>query len=165
MNLKIGGTRMNREFILSLLNKVIKIDRGGPESRVGMVLAAENDYLTLLTAEDGVVYYKLHHIKSITQDSQDAMKLDLKVPENFKFVRGMDFSAVLNNLKDAWVKINRGGPETLEGVLQEVTNDYVTIVSNKEVIRVALFHIRNISYGLKLDKKKKEDGKGEEKND
>lgn len=163
MNLKIGGTGMNREFVHSLLNKVIKIDRGGPESRVGMVLGAENDYLILLTAEDGVVYYKLHHIKSITQDSQDTMALDIEIPEDFKFVKGVDFRDVLNKLRNAWVKINRGGPETLEGVLQEVTNDFATIVANKEVIRVSLFHIRNISYGLKLEKKK-DDKKGEENN-
>lgn len=158
MNLKIGGTKMNREFVHSLLNKIVKIERGGPESRVGMILGAENDYLILLTAEDGVVYYQLHHIKSITQDSQDSMTLNVEVPENFEFVTGVDFRSVLNGLRNAWVKINRGGPEALEGVLQEVTNDYVTIVANKEVVRVALFHIRNISYGLKLEKVEKDAG-------
>ena len=35
---------MNKEMIHSLVDKVIKVDRGGPESRVGKLLAAEEDY-------------------------------------------------------------------------------------------------------------------------
>lgn len=57
-----------------------------------------------------------------------------------------------------WVKINRGGPETLEGVMDVVTDDFVTIVANEEIIRVALFHIRNISYGVKIEKTKEDKG-------
>ena len=39
---------MNKEMIHSLVDRVIKVDRGGPESRVGKLLAAEEDYITLL---------------------------------------------------------------------------------------------------------------------
>lgn len=143
---------MNREFLMSLLNKVVRIDRGGPESRVGIVLSVENDYLVLLTNEDGVIYYKLQHIKSITQDSRESMRAN-DVPPNFDYVRGIDFRALLNNLNGAWVRINRGGPEALEGVLQGANDNFATIVANNEVIRVAMFHIRNISYGLKLERR------------
>ena len=44
-----------------------------------------------------------------------------------------------------------------------VTDDFVTIVSNEEIIRVSLFHIRNISYGVK--KKADEPDKKAEGND
>ena len=58
------------------------------------------------------------------------------------------------------MKINRGGPETLEGVMDVVTDNFVTIVANEEIIRVSLFHIRNISYGVKLERiNKKKDKK------
>ena len=40
-----------------------------------------------------------------------------------------------------------------------VTDDFVTIVANEEIIRVALFHIRNISYGVKLEKSKADEKK------
>lgn len=40
---------MNKELMGSLLNKVIKIDRGGPESRVGLLIGVEDDYIALLT--------------------------------------------------------------------------------------------------------------------
>ena len=49
------------------------------------------------------------------------------------------------------MKINRGGPETLEGVLDDINDDYVTIIANEEVIRLSMFHIRNVSYGVKVE--------------
>lgn len=152
---------MNKEFLLTLLQKVIKVERGGPESRVGKLLAVEDDYIVLLTKEDGVVYYKTEHIKSITEDSKNPLVLEMEVPNNFKFVTGPNFNGILKKLRFAWVKINRGGPESLEGVLDEVQEEdgIVTVILKEEVIRVALFHIRNVSYGLKL-KKVKDDNNG-----
>ena len=44
-----------------------------------------------------------------------------------------------------------------------VTDDFVTIVANEEIIRVSLFHIRNISYGVKIEKAKKDEGSNQEK--
>ena len=43
-----------------------------------------------------------------------------------------------------------------------VTDDFVTIVANEEIIRVSLFHIRNISYGVKK-KADEQDNKAEKK--
>ena len=56
---KEASELMNKNMILSLVDKVIKVDRGGPESRVGMVLNAEDDHFTLLTEEDGIIYYNI----------------------------------------------------------------------------------------------------------
>lgn len=143
---------MNKQMVLSLLNKVIKVDRGGPESRVGRLVSVENDHFTLLTEDDGVVYYKMQHVKSITQNSKNRMPLNLDIPDQFDFKRGSDFKSVLSELRHEWVKVNRGGPEAVEGVLEEVTDDYVIIISKEEVIRIAMFHIKNVSYGIKLKK-------------
>lgn len=147
---------MNKEMVCALLNKVIKVDRGGPESRVGMLLAVEDDYLVLLTEKDGVVYYKLEHIKSISLNAKNSEVMNLEIPEDFEFVGGENFTTVLTNLRHEWVKINRGGPESVEGVLEEINEDYIMIILNEEIIRLAMFHIRNISYGLKLEKVKEE---------
>lgn len=148
---------MNRELMNFLLNKVVKVDRGGPESRIGKVLNAQTDYFTLLTEEDGVVFYKYQHIKSITHDSKNGMKLNVEVPEDFPFAPFKDFKSLLTELRHKWVKVNRGGPESVEGVLEEVFDDFITIVKNNEVIRVAMYHIRNISYGIKSEKEKKQE--------
>lgn len=154
---------MNMEMIHSLVDKVIKVDRGGPESRVGKVLAAEEDYFTLLNDDEGIIYYNMQHIKSLTYNARNQVELNVEIPEDFEFVTATDFKSILEKLTLRWVKINRGGPETLEGIMDIVTDDFVTIVANEEIIRVSLFHIRNISYGVKIDKVKKDEGNAQEK--
>lgn len=156
---------MNKKMLLSLVDKVIKVDRGGPESRVGLLLSAEDEYFTLLTENDGIIYYSTQHIKSLTNHSKNQTEFNLEIPKDFEYIQADDFKGILNCLTLQWVKINRGGPETLEGVLDSVTDDYAIIVANEEIIRVALFHIRNISYGVKIEKTKKDkDKSGKEEN-
>lgn len=156
---------MNKKMLLSLVDKVIKVDRGGPESRVGLLLSAEDDYFTLLTENDGIIYYSTQHIKSLTNHSKNETEFNLEIPKDFEYIQADDFKGILNCLTLQWVKINRGGPETLEGVLDSVTDDYAIIVANEEIIRVALFHIRNISYGVKIEKTEKDkDKSGKEEN-
>ncbi|WP_391208187.1 hypothetical protein [Psychrobacillus sp. L4] len=150
---------MNKKMILSLVDRVIKVDRGGPESRVGMLLSAADDHFTLLTEDDGIVFYNTQHIKSLTYNTKNQVEFGIKIPERFEFIKADDFRGILEKLTLRWVKINRGGPETLEGVMDVVTDDFVTIVANEEIIRVSLFHIRNISYGVKLEKTKETENK------
>lgn len=154
---------MNKEMIHSLVDKVIKVDRGGPESRVGKLLAAEEDHITLLNADEGIIYYNTQHIKSLTYNAKDQVELDVEIPEDFKYIQAADFRGILQKLTLRWVKINRGGPETLEGVMDVVTDDFVTIVANEEIIRVSLFHIRNISYGVKVEKTTKDEANNKQK--
>lgn len=140
---------MNRDLMLSLVGKVVKIDRGGPESRVGMLLAVEGDYFVLFTKDDGVVYYKMQHVKSITLHTKGGLDKGFEGNENVGYHQGEDFKSVISNFRHSWVKVNRGGPESLEGILNEVEDDYVTIFSKEEVIQLSMFHIRNISFGAK----------------
>lgn len=151
---------MKKEILLSLVGKVIRVDRGGPESRIGRLLAGNENYLTLLTEDDGIVYYKTHHIKSITDNSKNEMSINVELPENFELIEEVDFKGVLKKLEYQWVKINRGGPETLEGVMKEVSDDFAVIVYNEEVIRLSMFHIRNVSHGVKSEKVSEVKGEG-----
>ncbi|SER62405.1 hypothetical protein [Psychrobacillus sp. OK032] len=142
---------MNKKMLLSLIDKEVKVDRGGPESRVGKLLSVQEDHFTLLTADDGVIYYNTQHIKSLTINTKNQAQLGIEIPRKFEYITADDFKGVLGKLALRWVKINRGGPETLEGVMDYVDDDYITIVSNEEIVRISLFHIRNISYGVKLE--------------
>lgn len=152
---------MNKELFFTLLNKVVKVDRGGPESNVGLLLEATDDHITVLTENDGVLYYQMQHIKSLTHNAKEALTLDIVVPENFEFLKAENFNSVLSNLRYQWISVNRGGPEKLEGVLEDVGKDYITIILNEEIIRLSLFHIRSISYGLKVEKEKENENENE----
>ncbi|OCA92334.1 hypothetical protein [Pseudobacillus wudalianchiensis] len=162
---------MNRDILGSLVGKAVKVNRGGHDSRIGLLLAVEEDYFVLLTKEDGVLYYKGHHVKSLTDNAKKGINFDLIVPEDFSYVRGKNFEDVLHCLKYHWVTINRGGHEKYQGVLDDINDDYITVIFNEEVIRVAMFHIRNISYDMRVeepgkdkrDEKKKDEDKNEDK--
>ena len=155
---------MNKNLLLTFVDKVVKIDRGGPESRVGKVLSVEDDHIAVITEDDGVIYYNTHHIKSLTNNSKQDLDFALEVPENFVYYQARSFKDVLNDMTHHWVQINRGGPEMLEGVLEHVTDEYVIIVSGEEVVRVSKFHLRNISYGVKIEKPEVEEVANTNKN-
>ena len=150
---------MNKELLLSLKDKVVRVDRGGPESRIGKLLSAEDDHFALLTEKDGVVYYRSQHIKSLTVNSKDGMDFNVEIPDDFEFSIASDFKTVVAGLKHQWVKVNRGGPETLEGIMDDVTDDFITIISKDEIIRLAMYHVRNISYGVKVENDDKNENK------
>jgi spore coat protein B len=147
---------MNQEILKSLVGKVVKVNRGGHDSRVGKLLGVEEDYFVLLTKEDGVLYFKSHHVKSLTDNTKKAFEFSLSVPRGFTYTGGKVFTEVMNNLKYNWVTINRGGHEKYQGVLHDINDDYVTVIFNEEVIRVSTFHIKNISYDLKIEDSEKE---------
>lgn len=150
---------MNIEMLKSLVGEVLKIDRGGPESRVGKLLTVGEDFLTLLTEEDGVILYKTYHIKSITQNSKNNIEVNVEVPEDFDLINTSSFKSACTELENRWVKVNRGGKESLEGVLCDISDDYITLVVKEEVIRISMFHIRSLSYGVKIEEAKDEESK------
>ncbi|MGG3467130.1 hypothetical protein ABES02_06275 [Neobacillus pocheonensis] len=147
---------MNKDMMKSLVGKIIKIDRGGPESRIGKLLDVNEDHLVLLTEDEGVVYYNTHHIKSVTENAKEQLEFNIEVPEGFTYKQADSFHGLLDSLKFQWVKINRGGPEKLEGVLSDINNDFVSLINKEEIVRLSMFHIRNISYGLKVEKAEEE---------
>lgn len=148
---------MNKKMMLSLLGEVIKVNRGGPESRVGKLLEVKDDFFVILTEHDGLVFYRPEHVKSITLNAKNGFKFDVCLPHDFKFKSAANFFSLLGKLRHKWVKINRGGPEKVEGVLDGFNENFASIINNDEVIHVDLFHIRNISFGEKIEKQKDDD--------
>ncbi|MDQ0200212.1 hypothetical protein [Neobacillus ginsengisoli] len=133
------------DMIRSFSGKVIRIDRGGPDSRIGKLLDVYDDHLVLLTEEDGVVYYNTEHIKSVTENTNEKLDCNFEIPEGFEYKKADNFNSLLSTLKYQWVKINRGGPEKIEGILGDVNNDNLLLINKEEIVRISMFHLRNIS--------------------
>ena len=138
------------------IGKVIRVDRNGPESRIGKLMDASDDHIAVLTEDEGVVYYNTKHIKSLTDNLKGEMKFNIEVPMDFEFKKAANFQDLLESLKLKWVKINRGGPEKLEGIITEVNKDFVFLINNQEIVQLSMFHIKNISYGVKIENAEKE---------
>ncbi|WP_051633761.1 hypothetical protein, partial [Bacillus sp. UNC41MFS5] len=147
---------MDRDIMKNFIGRVIKIDRGGPESKIGMLMDASDEFLAILTEDDGLVYYNTNHIKSFTDNLKEKMQFDLDVPQDFPFIKADNFHELLGLMKYKWIKINRGGPETLEGVLMKLDNESIYLVNGQEIVRSSMFHIKSISYGLKIEKANEE---------
>jgi len=156
---------MDREMMNQHVGKTIRVDRGGPESRIGKLLAVFEDYFVLLTETDGVVYYKTNHIRSVTESSKDILNFGLKVPSKLDYKTADNFHKLLESIRFQWVKINRGGSESLEGVLSDANKHYASLIVKDEVVRFSMKHIRNISYGLMVEKSKKNDSEKSDDND
>jgi hypothetical protein len=138
---------MSENLMKYFKDTVIKVNRDGSESKIGKLLAERDDYIVVLTEEDGVVYYKTQHIRSYTENMKGKWEFDAEIPENFK--NAEKFKDLLKSLKYHWVKINRGGSEMVKGVLCEVKDDFVHLVANEELVRIPMFYINNVSYRSK----------------
>ncbi|MDD9269986.1 hypothetical protein ACFPES_23295 [Paenibacillus sp. GCM10023248] len=144
---------MDKATLELLVGKDVRVDRGGPESRLGKLLVVKDDYIVVYIKDTGNVYYKTEHIKSVSVDTRtiadtSVVIVDPDLPEPLlpPVIDGVDFIAVVKEMKFRWVQINRGGPEKIEGILTDVTDILVTLTVGSEIVRVMPFHIRNISY-------------------
>lgn len=136
------------ELIDRLKGEKIQINQGGPEVKNGDLLGSAQDFLVLNTEDDGVVYYHVYHVKSISKykDNQNNEQQTTTYPT---YVEANTFHDVFKQLTHKWVSINRGGPEATEGVLVGNEEGHYTLVNNEEVLRIHPFHIKNISTGAK----------------
>ncbi|PQZ54941.1 spore coat protein [Bacillus sp. MYb209] len=148
---------ISSDLLNRLVGESVRVNRGGPESQKGTVVAVYSDYFVLLSEKGTFYYYQFQHLKSITKNTKDVAE---DVGELPVFLDGEDFQSLLQNLQYRWVKINRGGPEKIEGILQDVSSEYVTLIVKEEVIKIAHFHIKSVNYGLQVSKEEEEESNG-----
>ncbi|GLV65721.1 spore coat protein B [Bacillus mycoides] len=133
----------NWDFLEGLIGSNVRVNRGGPESQKGTIVSIGADYFVLQNEKGEHHYYQLRHLKSITKNTKDGGIADSGWSEEDS---AEDFETLLQNFKYRWVKINRGGPEKIEGILQDVSNDYVTLIIKEEIVLIALSHIKSVNY-------------------
>ncbi|SEB09716.1 spore coat protein [Bacillus nitratireducens] len=133
----------NWDFLGNLIGSYVRINRGGPESQKGAIVSVYADYFVLQNEKGEYHYYQLRHLKSITKNTKDGGIGDSVWSEEDS---AEDFETLLQGFKYRWVKINRGGPEKIEGILQDVSSDYVTLIIKEEVVLIALSHIKSVNY-------------------
>ncbi|MEC1664744.1 spore coat protein CotH [Bacillus halotolerans] len=150
-------------LIGQLMNQSVQLNQGGPESKKGSLVWLGDDYAALNTSEDGVVYFNIHHIKSISKH-ESALNKEGHTPS---VLEADNLNEVFKSLTHKWVSINRGGPEAIEGILVDNADGHYTLVKNQEVLRIYPFHIKSISLGPKgsNNQKKEHDDKEDSKND
>lgn len=136
---------ISNDLLYELIGESVRVNRGGRESQKGTVVAVYLDYFILLSENKTFYYYQLQHLKSITKNAKD-VAADIGVLPIF--AEGEDFQDLLQILKHRWVKINCGGLEKNEGILQDVSSEYVTLIVKEEIVQIPHFHIKNVTYDI-----------------
>lgn len=134
------------DFLKDLIGSFVRVNRGGPESQKGTIVAACSDYFVLKNEKGELYYYQIRHLKSVTKNAKDCKADDCGWLE---CECEDDFEKLLQSFKYRWVKINRGGPEKVEGILQDVSCEFVTLIVKEEVILVAVAHIKSVTVECK----------------
>lgn len=160
---------MSFEYLGNAIGKQIQIERGGPDKLQGKLLAVKDDHMIVHT-ENGIVYVNNQHVKTISEPilnevQEVVVDENLVVPEPI-VVEAVDFRNLLSQLTHKLVKINQGGPNSLEGVLLTVRDDAVTIVHKmKDYVHYPLYHIKTITWVMNANKEEKKDDKKDENKD
>ncbi|PFJ16461.1 spore coat protein [Bacillus cereus] len=135
------------DFLKDLIGACVRVNRGEPESQRGIIVAVYTDYFVLENEKGEYHCYQICHLKSITKNTKDCEATDYGWVEDDS---AKDFEALLQSFKYRWVKINRSGPEKVEGILQDVSGDYVTLIIKEEVVLIALSHIKSVNYNTSV---------------
>ena len=155
---------MQMNSLLEIMSgKVLKVHRQGPEAGIGKLLAYNSDFLTLSTENDGVIYYNTQHIKSLSHYTKDNQSNSTETTEDPTYILATNFNDLLRQLQYSWITINKG-PDKVEGVLNDFSDDLISVVCGDEVIHLALFHIKTISVGKPKEDDQKQKNKNEDKN-
>ncbi len=155
------------ELAVNFKDQTVRINGKGPESKHGSLLDVRDDFFVLSTETDGLIFYKEHYITSLSHsiptatieaeemvnvnDGSSSISEEETVEEVNEFTEMYSQIAadttndLLSNLKYSLVKINRKGPESIEGMLVEANEDHLVLVVNNEVFRISTFHVKNFS--------------------
>ncbi|MBW9234209.1 hypothetical protein JQK62_18450, partial [Leptospira santarosai] len=184
----VKATTFN-ELLGHFKDQTIRINGKGPESKFGTLIDVKDDFLVLYTGQDGLIFYKEQHIKSfshaIPATSQEVEKENVgettsteevtaesteeevkvnKMKEVYEQITADNTANLMTNLKYSWIKINRKGPESMEGLLVEANDDYLVLVVNNEIFRIATYHVKNFSLSINPSEEQKDEQKQEIKN-
>ncbi|PGM88297.1 spore coat protein [Bacillus cereus] len=150
------------DFLKELIGSYVRVNRGGPESQKGTIVSLGADYFGLENEKGENHYYQLRHLKSITKNTKDGGIGDSVWSEEDS---AEDFETLLQGFKYRWVKINRGGPEKVEGILQDASCDYVTLIIKEEVVLIALSHIKSVNYNAPVSGENSDESSDEKSNE
>jgi spore coat protein B len=139
---------------MQLVGQQVKVNRGGPDSVEGNLLAIPGDFL-VIAAKDVIVYVNGSHVKSITEGSSGG-KSRGKSGNNTtgrsrsqQFITASSFNSLLSRMRHQFIQINRGGPEKVEGFLAETNSNFLLLIVKRELVRIPIFHIKTVNISEK----------------
>jgi hypothetical protein len=145
-----GSTILPNEFaaVVEMLKQtVVRIEGGGVDSTVALLLDVLNDYVVLCMVPDGIVFLPVRHIKSIAP-------VDAYIqPEFSEWVKGHTNSVKYpNDLHDLLktyfgksLQLSRDSPEQISGILSDIDEYFAEFVTSPTTRAwIPILHIKSI---------------------
>ncbi|MCZ8537796.1 hypothetical protein M9R32_11435 [Paenisporosarcina quisquiliarum] len=104
--------------------------------------------------------------EEVTEESTEEVTEETavkKMKEVYEQIIADNTANLMTNLKYSWIKINRKGPESMEGLLVEANDDYLVLVVNNEIFRIATYHVKNFSLSINPLEEQKDEQKDNQK--
>jgi ribosome maturation factor RimP len=168
---------MNFDFMSESIGKTVRLERGGPDKLVGKLVAIMPDAIALETQNEGVVYVNSRHVKTISESVIPEVQISTAAPvdgaypvleeeEQPPLLEAENFQDLLGKLKHRLIRINHGGPNSLQGVLIEIRPEAVTILHEmKDYVHYPVYHIKSVTWILNPPENKEQDQKNNEAKD
>jgi spore coat protein B len=132
-----------------LIGRQVKINRGGPDSVEGVLVAVNGDVL-VLKSKGTIIYVNGAHVKSITEGKSQGKSGQgsggRSEGAGDAIINASTITGVLSRMRQQFVQINRGGPEKLEGFLADLGDDFILLIVGREFVRVPIFHIKTVNF-------------------
>lgn len=143
-----NGIQNNEEMESVQSNlKMVRIGNPGPNGKIGLLLGINENFLTLYTEKDGVIYYNMNHVKQYTEFAKEGLHSVINFPKGLNYVEEFSYDSLAET--DEWVVIHLGGPEKVEGIVKSVSENFIKLIFHEEIIHVAKYHIKSIQLGKK----------------
>jgi spore coat protein B len=139
--------QFHHDFLNSLIGKEVQVYRKGPDSKIGKLLAAHSDYITLYVQKPkSIVYYNVQHIKSITENVKaNAHSYYEQQEDAISCVQADDFRGLLKQLINENVHVNQG-PDSRPGRLVAAVEDYIILFTKDDgYVFFNTAHIKSIT--------------------
>ncbi|WP_276352762.1 DUF6897 domain-containing protein [Cohnella caldifontis] len=141
-----------------LIGRHVKINRGGPDSVEGVLLAVNGEVL-VLKSNGTIIYVNGTHVKSITEGKSQGRSGGGSGGRSGQgsgsggisaaIINASTINGVLARMRQQFIQVNRGGPEKLEGFLANMGDDFILLIVGREFVRVPIFHIKTVNFSGK----------------
>lgn len=132
------------DVLQGMQDSVIRLECGSPDAITGYLMAVHEDFVVVGVIPDGSVYLPIHHIQTV-------LPLDVSVsPEFLHWLHSKQicpgtgwFADILQASTGEMVRLGRGGPEDVSGILKTVHDVAIElVVSPHEVVWMPVHHIK-----------------------
>ncbi|WP_156040041.1 hypothetical protein [Alicyclobacillus macrosporangiidus] len=138
----------------SWAGSVVQLDGGGPDPYSAYLLDVRADYVVASVIPEGLVYIPIRHIHLVRP-------LDVVVRTEFSewvnrqkavLPAATRFADALRHETGRLVKVGRGGPDEMYGIVRAVHDTFVElVVSPHELVRIPMHHVKSFSRQEDID--------------